>query len=196
MAFLTGRTAWITALVVAIGLLGLTQARRGEAYEANYPKTPVGTVEVKRLPAAKALQAEAEGDSFDDGGRPFGTLFREIKAQRLAMTVPVEVDAPRNRMRFFVPRDEAARVAEGLHGATVLALPERTVLSVGMHGRYTPERFEAGKRRIDAWLAGQSEWKAEGSPYAVYWNGPNATPFLNRSEVHQPIVPIAGDATP
>ena len=58
-------------VVLFIGVLCM--AKTGSAYEAAYPKTPNGTIEIKSIPAAKLMVAEAPGDYFDGNNDMFGS---------------------------------------------------------------------------------------------------------------------------
>ena len=48
------------------------------SYESIYPRTPVGAIEIKTLPARMTLVASAPGDAFDDRGSAFLKLFAFI----------------------------------------------------------------------------------------------------------------------
>jgi hypothetical protein len=160
------------------------------AYEHAYEKTPVGTIEVKELPAVTALSASGPGAYFSNSGSPFMTLFRFIQKNEIPMTVPVEADVDVNRMRFFVgPSRERGDVAADA-GVQVQRLPARTVVSMGLRGSYTQKRFEHGLREVRAWLERQESWTADGQPYAVYWNAPYVPGWFKRSEVHVPVRPV------
>jgi effector-binding domain-containing protein len=177
-------------LIALLGLLWFGAQSSSEAYESNYPKTPVGVVEIKCLPAASVMQAEGTGTSFKEADKPFFTLFKELKANQMAMTVPVEIDAPTNRLRFFVPSKDVARISHPVSSQVQLVkMPERTVLSIGQRGGYSQKRFEDGTHKLEQWLNQHPEWQAAGPAYAVFWNGPYTPGFLKRAEVHLPVTP-------
>lgn len=171
-------------LVAALAALGSGPAM---AYESNYNPTPVGTIEVKELPAARLLQVEGEGDYFDTANGLFGRLFRYLKNNDLSMTVPVEADRRPARMRFFVERGHTGTLPSEQGGVAVLNRPAARVASIGIRGSYSQENFEQGAAELRKWLAAHPEWSAVGEPYAVYWNGPFTLWFLKRSEVHIPV---------
>lgn len=156
------------------------------AYEAHYPATPPGTIEVKTLPAGRVLEAEGDHPGVSGQNGAFRTLFRYIKKNDLSMTVPVESAQEPPRMRFFVERERTGDLPAG-DGVTVLELPPRTVASLGVRGSYSEGNFREAVGRLEAWLAAHPEWRAAGDPYAVYWNGPLVPGFLKRSEVHLPL---------
>lgn len=162
------------------------------AYEEMYPQTPPGVVEVKTIPSVRALEAQGRGTYFESDDGTFMRLFRYIDRNRVAMTVPVEADVEANRMRFFAGRDASGRELPEDEAVRVVTLPERRVVSAGLRGSYSRERFEEGLKLAQAWLAENPGWVQEGEPHAVFWNGPYVPGFLKRSEVHVPVVP-AGD---
>lgn len=161
------------------------------AYESIYPRTPVGAIEVKKLPARTTLVAAAPGDAFKDRGAAFRQLFAYISANQIAMSVPVEASASKNEMVFFVGPGAPSPVLPSTNGVRVQTMPATTVASIGLRGSYSRANYDAGLKRLTAWLAGQSEWRAQGEPYAVYWNSPFMLWFLRKSEIHQPLVPAA-----
>lgn len=191
MSILRPYKAWWLA-----GCLGVMTGGQAMAYESIYPRTPVGKIEVKTLPARTALVAAAPGDAFNDRGAAFRKLFGYIKANRIAMSVPVEASAATNEMVFLVGSGAPALAASATNGVRVQARPATTVASLGLRGSYTRANYEAGLNRLNAWLAGQSAWRAQGEPYAVYWNSPFVPWFLRKAEIHQPLVKVAADLPP
>ncbi len=161
------------------------------SYESIYPRTPVGTIEIKQLPARTTLVAAAPGDAFNDRGAAFRKLFAYIQANQIAMSVPVEASASKNEMVFFVGSGAPSPALPSTNGVRVQALPATTVASIGLRGSYSRANYDDGAKRLAAWLAGQTEWRASGQPYAVYWNSPFVPWFLRKSEIHQPLSPAA-----
>lgn len=161
------------------------------SYESIYPRTPVGTIETKTLPARRTLVASAPGDAFDDRGAAFMKLFNYIKDNQIAMSVPVEASASTNEMIFFVGGEHKTRAITSANEVEVRTLPETTVASIGLRGSYTRENFDQGLKRLNAWLTLQTEWRANGAPYAVYWNSPFVPWFLRKSEIHVPLARAA-----
>jgi len=160
------------------------------SYESIYPRTPVGTIEIKKLPARTTLVASAPGDAFKDRGASFMKLFNYIKQNQISMSVPVEASASKNEMVFFVGASSPSQTLPSTNGVSVKTLPETTVASIGLRGSYSRENYDDGVKRLAAWLAGQSEWRANGQPYAVYWNSPFVPWFMRKSEIHMPIIPV------
>lgn len=162
------------------------------SYDSIYPRTEVGMIEIKKLPARTTLVASAPGDAFQDRGAAFRKLFAYIKENHVAMSVPVETSASQNEMIFFVgARQENAQPLVSTNGVRVQRLPESAVASIGVRGSYSRANFDAAASRLNAWLAGHTEWRAEGSPYAVYWNSPFVPWFMRKSEIHQPLISVA-----
>jgi hypothetical protein len=159
-------------------------------YESIYEKTPVGKIEVKRLPEATALATVSKQGYFDDDNGLFMQLFRYIDSNQIAMTVPVEADVKPGGMRFFVGRKHEGEAPANSDAVEVLTMPERTVVSIGVRGGYSKENFESGKSRLMQWLNEQKEWTQAGDAYPVYWNGPFVPSILKRSEVHLPVTSV------
>ena len=180
---LPGRGAHALMLVLASSVF-LAAGASAMAYESSYEPTPVGTTEIKELPATRVLETEEPGRYFDVNNRTFMTLFRYIQNNKISMTVPVEAEMKPARMRFFVGSAVSRELPSGKNGVTVREVPARKVASVGIRGSYSAENFDKGVADVRAWLAKHPEWVAAGEPYAVYWNGPFVPWFLKRSEVH------------
>lgn len=157
-----------------------------QAYESLYERTPVGTVEVKELPAMRLLEASADKGYYEQGNDLFMTLFRYIRKHKVAMTVPVESDTNRGSMRFLVPSDRDASLTNG-DGVAVEDRPAQTVVSFGLRGSYREELARQGMSKLEAWLAEHPEYESAGEPYSVFWNSPFMPGFLKRSEVHWPV---------
>lgn len=152
-------------------------------YEPTWP----GELEVKRLPALDAYEAASQRDFFAARNPLFARDFAFLRANGLSMTTPVEADVHPGAMRFFVP--PGARPDTPVEGVRLVAVPERTVVAIGLRGNYSRAAFEEGAARLREWLAQNPEWRAEGEPYAVYWDAPMKPWFLKRSEVHLPVSP-------
>ncbi|MBP7636845.1 MAG: heme-binding protein [Kiritimatiellae bacterium] len=120
------------------------------AYESIYPRTAVGTLEIKTLPARTTLIASAPGDAFKDRGAAFRQLFSYINANKVAMSVPVEASASTNEMLFLVGSDGSGRSLASGKGVTVRTLPDVTVASIGLRGGYSRKNYEKGLARLRA----------------------------------------------
>ena len=71
----------------------------------------------------------------------------------------------------------------------VREIKPQQVISIGVRGSYSMERFQRNKRKLTEWLAKNGKYEPAGEAYAVYWDGPFVIGFFKRSEVHLPIKP-------
>lgn len=157
------------------------------ASEAAFPKTEVGVIEVKTLPAGVLIESRATGDYFASSGDLFRPLFRYISDRDIGMTVPVEAEMQPGVMRFWIAESEVSKAQDATEIVKIVHAPERTVASLGLRGGYSEENYREAKAQLDAWLAAQSEWQATGPASMVFWNSPMVPWFLKRSEIHQPV---------
>lgn len=159
------------------------------SYESIYPRTPVGKIEIKQIPARTAIATHGNREPIEGRNDNFRKLFGFIKRNDLAMTVPVEAGVTTDTMNFFVAGKDSAKPIRSDANVTVQKLEPITVVSFGMRGSYTQQHYEQGLQKINEWLAANPDWLAQGAPYAVYWNSPFVLGFLKKSEVHQPVRP-------
>ena len=157
------------------------------AYEQAFPKTPVGEIEVKTLPASKLIACRGQGDYFERSDSLFRPLFRYIQENDIAMTTPVEAEIIPSVMYFYIGADAAKRPLAKTDTVEVVELPTRTVLSLGIRGGYSSENFAKGEALLRAWLAVEEGYRPMGPARAIYWNGPFTPRPLKRSEIHLPI---------
>jgi len=183
-----------------MGLVGfwvaLSYGTSAMAYESIFPRTPVGRIEIKKLPERRALAATADGDTFSDRGAAFKKLFAYIREHDVSMTLPVAGSALTNEMTFFVGRDQDGRPLKPTAAVDVRQHPATTVASIGLRGSYTRAHFETGLKLLRAWMERHTEWRACGEPYAVYWSSPFVPFFLRRSEIHLPVTRVSDPETP
>jgi hypothetical protein len=170
--------------LASLGLLFATGT--AVALDSTYRPTAPGTIEVKRLPAARAMQSSAPDSYFDASNTLFYNLFNYLNSNNLGMTTPVEAEVLPGKMRFYLGKEAPAslRASEKVQ---LVTLPERTVVSIGLKGGYSSAAFQDGVRGITTWLRAHPEWEASGPAYGVYWDGPMTPWFLKESEVHQPV---------
>ena len=168
---------------------GLTLPWIASAYEAAYPMTAAGFIEIKKLPMGTVLRTSMRGEYFDENNNLFRRLFDTINRNRVPMTVPVEAKMMPGTMVFYLDPASAKRKDLQLPpGVTRQTLPARSVASIGIRGGYTRESYEKNLAKLRAWLKTQRDWRVIGEPYAVYWNGPFTLAPFKRSEVHLPVV--------
>ena len=163
-----------------------------DASQAMYPKTAVGEIEIKRLPASTLVSSRSSRDYFAQDNRLFMPLFRFLKQNDLAMTTPVESQIQPGQMFFHIPDtgpNSELILAEGLE---LHNFEERLVASIGARGGYSEENFNAAKAKLLHWLEGQTEYRADISQVrGVFWNSPMVPFFLKRFEVHVPVSTLA-----
>ena len=157
------------------------------ATEQAFPPSPVGTPELKTLPAGLLLQASAVGNYFEESNRLFRPLFSYISSHEIAMTTPVEARIEGAAMSFWVAESQRAKVTASTAAVEVVEIPQRWVASLGDRGGYSASNFAKTRDRLLAWLGQRKDVEAAGVPYAVYWNGPFTPGFLKRFEVHIPV---------
>ena len=161
------------------------------ATEQAFPPSPVGSAELKTLPAGVLLKATAAGNYFEQSSRLFRPLFDYISVRDIAMTTPVEAQIDGAAMYFWVAKSQRHKITGNSAGVEMLEVPERRVASLGARGSYSPENFIKTRDDLVAWLATRKDVKPAGPPYAVYWNGPFLPGFMKRFEVHVPVQAVA-----
>lgn len=154
------------------------------AYEKAFNATPVGQIEIKTIPESVQLVTYSSGDYFKKANQLFMRLFNYIDTNKVSMTVPVEADLDESGMKFYVGIADQLKELKSTKDVEVIVVPERMVLSIGGRGSYTKKNVEKMKKKLEAWLDQQTDYKAVGSPYAVFWSGPFTPGFLKRLEVH------------
>lgn len=177
----------ISHVLQAVALVfGLTISMSLEAYDHAFEKSPVGSVEIKELPAGRWLMTKMEGAYFEYSTDLFLRLFDYINANDISMTVPVRGGPVDAEMRFFLAED-VSRGATNSDVVEIVNEPSRTVASAGARGAYTQANLGEAQQRLNAWLERQTEWRASAEPYAVFWNGPFTLWFMKRFEIHVPV---------
>ncbi|MFT4901151.1 MAG: DNA gyrase inhibitor GyrI [Lentimonas sp.] len=173
--------------VLVLTLLCCFPLMISQAYESAFPKTEVDTIEIKTIPASKVILSRTRGDYFDSNNNLFGSLFRYIQKNNIAMTTPVEAEISPGVMYFYIGGAAAEREFEPTDQVEVKDLPTRTVASIGIRGGYNEARYLAAKQRLEQWLANQTQYQVSGTARAIYWNGPFTPSIFKRAEVHIPV---------
>ncbi|MEN0110407.1 MAG: heme-binding protein [Planctomycetota bacterium] len=113
--------------------------------------TPVGVIEVKRYPAYRKAV-----------GPGFWPLFNHIKNQGIPMTAPVEMTAESRRgadgQMAFLYQATSVGATGPIDGVAVEDTQPTLVASLGVRGRRNDATVGEARRRLDAWLADQSEY--------------------------------------
>jgi hypothetical protein len=165
------------------------------------------SVEIRRY--APRIAAEATID-MTKTGNPRGEAFRIVAAyifgankgkknidmtspvevkttgEKIAMTAPVEVNKSKKRltMRFFMPtqysRDELPEPADSR--VRLVDVPSETNAVLRFTGS-TDDAAVSAKTTELLMLLGGTNWTAEGTPTALFYNPPWTIPFLRRNEI-------------
>lgn len=159
--------------------------------EADHPEGfpgpgKVNQVVVKSYPAYRRAVVTNAGSAEN---RMFGQLFDHIKRNKVAMTAPVEMtfdDAGATSMAFLY--GDPTLGSPGRDGSVeVTDRPGVQVVSLGIRGRYTKQRFMDGCRRLEAWLSITDDWESCGEARYLAFNSPFVPGFLRYGEVQIPI---------
>ena len=67
-------------------------------------------------------------------------------------------------------------------------IPSQSYASTGVRGSYSDAHHSEGLARVQAWLAAQSEWKADGPSRYLGYNSPFVPWFWRYGEVQVPVV--------
>lgn len=157
--------------------------------EEAYPRTPMGTIETKTLPAARLMLSESPKGYFESDNGLFMKLFRYIDGNKIPMTAPVEARLQPGVMVFYMDAGSARRTdLQPTAQVKLSETPARLVASIGVRGSYTRENFDEALAKLRAWLAARPDLSPQGEPYAVYWNSPFVPGIFKHSEVHIPVV--------
>jgi len=159
------------------------------AAENAFPKTNVGTVEIKTIPASRLIMSTSERSYFQSNNGLFMPLFRYISANDIAMTTPVEAEMSPGRMYFYLGDDVADQEFTSTDEVELVELPERKVASIGVRGGYSESNFKQANEQLAQWLQQHPEYESAGNARGIFWNGPYVPACLKRFEVHIPVKP-------
>ena len=161
--------------------------------------TPVGEVEIREYPTYRAaVVSEKDGRS---GTTPmFRALFQHISTNDIPMTSPVDMtygtggSDRMSGMAFLYRTPELGPV--GTDGVVrVEDVPPRAYASTGMRGSYSDAHHREGLGRVEAWIAAQPGWKADGPSRYLGYNSPFVPWFMRYGEVQVPVIPVSPPAT-
>ena len=195
----------LALLTTSLVLVGCVRTSGGTWYFNSAPLpegwpelTPVGKVEIREYPSYRAaVVTEEDGRA---GTTPmFRSLFQHISTNDIPMTSPVDMtyddagDGSNGRddrmtgMAFLYRTPELGPV--GTDGVVRIEdVSPKAYASTGVRGAYTSEHYSEGLTRLREWLAGQSEWKADGSTRYLGYNSPFVPWFWRYGEVQIPVV--------
>ncbi len=153
-----------------------------------YEPTPKNKVIVKNIPELTAFEANCEGNYFANSNQLFRTLFRYLNDNKLAMTIPIEANISPGKMIFIVKDAHTAQKLRSTNLVKVVKIPPRTILSIGLRGRYSQENFNKGKKMLQKYLSKNPKYEQNGAFFAVYWDNPMIVPyFIRKSEINVPV---------
>ncbi|MEO1496865.1 MAG: heme-binding protein [Planctomycetota bacterium] len=137
--------------------------------------TPVGVIEVKTYPAYR----KAVGGSF-------WPLFNHISKQGIPMTAPVEMSSETGRrgdgeMAFLYQNTSVGDVGP-IDGVAVEDTAETVVASLGMRGGFRDGAAQDAKTRLEAWLAGQTQYRRAAKGDAAFRLFGYNSPMVPNSE--------------
>jgi len=191
----------VTGLVLAgekrtgnsvLGTLVVREASR----PAGFPgPSPVGKVELKNYPLIRSASVSV-GNVSRNG--MFQTLFRHIKQNDIAMTAPVVMqfgERGAEQMEFLYASSGIG--TPGIQGDVVVKdTAAMTVVSVGVRGAYTQERFEEQRTLLMNWLkSNRGQWVAVGTARYLAFNSPFVPNLMKYGEVQVPVRAVSADAT-
>ena len=171
-------------------LIFLSTLQLMSAAEQAYPKTEVGSMEIKTLPAATLIATRSEAQYFERNNGLFMPLFRYIQANDIAMTTPVESEMNPGIMYFYIGSEVPTDELKSTEDVSIEKLPERTVASIGVRGSYSAENFQSAELELSAWLKENPKYESVGPARGVFWNGPMMPGPFKRFEVHIPVMEI------
>lgn len=158
--------------------------------------TPVGEIEVKTYPGYRAAFTTKK-PAFFRQNRNFWTLFQHISSRDIPMTAPVEMPMQvtedgklvETAMAFLYPDQQTGKTGETDDGAVeVIDVEPVTVVNLGVSGKTTASRMNAGHARLKAWLeANADRWEQAGPPRVMGWNSPSVPDGRSYMEVQIPI---------
>ena len=163
------------------------------AYEQAFPKTGVGTFEIKTLPEARLIASKTDKAYFEGNNGLFRPLFRYIKANNIAMTTPVEAEMDPGVMYFYIGSKFGETPLVQTEQISVHTVSERKVASLGVRGAYRESKFEEATEKLKKWLEKNEDHEAIGEAKGIFWNGPYIPGFIKRFEVHIPVREIEKD---
>jgi len=165
----------------------------------GYPApTPAGAIELKAYPTVRRAQVAGEQNPDLGQNSSFWPLFEHIKKHDIAMTSPVEMDYDGLERDDASPRESDWTMSflyrtpdmnsAGTEGRVVVAdLPPVTMLAVGYTGSYSVGKVSVEVEKLYLWLDAHPEYRAIGSPRAMFYNGPDTPAARRWAEVQLPV---------
>ncbi|BAC92281.1 heme-binding protein [Gloeobacter violaceus] len=158
-----------------------------------------GVIEIKHYPPYRSATVRIEGALAGATSAAFAPLFAHISTNEIAMTSPVEARYP--AIALDEPREHGQAEVSFLYGSLAIAPgrtaqgvavedhPAMTVLSLGLRGEYSWERFRAGLQQLREWLMHHPGYEVSGSARRLLYDSPYVPAERKRSEVQLPVRP-------
>jgi hypothetical protein len=159
--------------------------------------TPPEVIEIKQYPPYRSATVRLEGMLAGATSAAFNPLFAHISSNGIAMTSPVEARYPtlelaepqmvgQAEVSFLYGSQEIAP-GQTAQGVFVEDHPAMMVLSLGLTGEYSWERFQEGVQQLRTWLAEHPDYQLCGSARRFLYDSPFTEANRKRSEVQIPV---------
>jgi hypothetical protein len=159
--------------------------------------TPSGVIELKEYPPYRSATVRLEGMLAGATSTAFNPLFAHISSNGIAMTSPVEARYPTLTLEepqvygqaevSFLYGSQEIPPGKTTQGVIVQDHPAMIVLSLGLAGEYSWERFQEGVLQLKAWLIEHPEYQLCGSTRRFLYDSPFVASEHKRSEVQIPV---------
>lgn len=159
--------------------------------------TPPGIIAVKQYPLYRSATVRLQGWLAGATSEAFNPLFAHISSNGIAMTSPVEARYPTLSLKepqmygqaevsFLYSSPEIAP-GQTAQGVVVEDHPAMLVLSLGMAGEYSWERFQSGVQQLLAWLTAHPGYQICGPARRFLYDSPFVPVESKRCEVQIPV---------
>lgn len=155
--------------------------------------TPVDEIQVKTYPVYRAAVIADEAGGSQSG--MFRPLFNHIQREDIAMTAPVEMTydgEAQASMSFLYRTPDMGTLGsdDNDQRVSVRDIPQQTVVSIGVRGRYNTDNYNEALGKLNAWLdENKDRWRADGEPRLLGYNSPFVPGSLRYGEVQIPVQP-------
>jgi SOUL heme-binding protein len=138
-------------------------------YRTVSQTTPPEVIEIKQYPPYREATMRIEGMLAGATSTAFNPLFAHISSNGIAMTSPVEARYPTLTLEApqvygqaevsFLYGSQEIPPGQTAQGVVVQDHPVMMVLSLGLSGEYSWERFQQGVQQLNAWQIAPVVWK-------------------------------------
>jgi hypothetical protein len=158
---------------------------------------PPGVIEIKQYPPYREATVRIEGMLAGATSTAFNPLFAHISSNGIAMTSPVEARYPTLTLEepqvygqaevSFLYGSQEIPPGQTDQGVVVQDHPAMMVLSLGLAGEYSWERFQESVQQLHAWLMAHPEYQICGPARRFLYDSPFVEAERKRSEVQIPV---------